>query len=354
MKSDVVIIGGGIIGLYSAYKLASSGINVTLLDKGAFGQESSWAAGGILTPLLPWDYDQNVLSLTDNANTDYSELADTLFSETGLDIQFWRCGLSVLDTSNHRAAKQWCSAHNVKYESSSHLHRSSFFLPNVAQIRTPRLIKAIVAWLSQKGVNLMPNTSVTRCQLINREIAGVETTRGIIPTKQLIWATGAWAPQLSSSGISIQLPEITPVQGQIIVMRGGNIELNQILYKDGHYLIPRKDGLILAGSTLENVGYNKAVTDVARQDLWEKSVSLLPELAESEVVHQWAGLRPGSTNNLPTIGAHPDIKGLYLNCGHFRYGIAMAPASAKIITECLLSPEDSSFDTDYSLSSEFN
>lgn len=351
MKPDIVIVGGGVIGLFSAYLLAQRGENITLIDQGNFGQESSWAAAGILTPLLPWNYDQNVLSLTDNAHTDYFELADYLFSETGIDIQFWRCGLSILDTKNHSAAKKWCAVRNIRYEIASNSDRNSFFLPNVAQIRTPRLIKAIVAWLDQKGVNLMPNTSVTRCQLTNREIVGVETTHGVIPTRQLIWATGAWASHLPSSDISIQLPEITPVQGQIIVMRGDNIKLNEILYSDGHYLIPRRDGLILAGSTLENVGYNKVVTEAARQDLWEKSVSLLPELAESEIVHQWAGLRPGSTNNLPTIGPHPDIKGLYLNCGHFRYGIAMAPASARIITECLLNSEDLSFDTGYSLSS---
>ena len=152
----------------------------------------------------------------------------------------------------------------------------------------------------------------------------------------MIWSTGAWAPQLDSAEEKLQSPSITPIKGQIIALRGCPVKLSHILFKQGHYLIPRKDGLILAGSTLEQVGYENSVTELARNELWEKSIAILPELESSHIAYHWAGLRPGSPSNLPTIGPHPKVKGLFLNCGHYRYGIAMAPRSALIISKWIV------------------
>jgi glycine oxidase len=340
VKSDLVIIGGGIIGLYSAYLLARRGINITLIDKGDFGRESSWVAGGILTPLLPWNYSQEVLSLTANSSDEYNNLSQHLSPSTNIDIEYWQCGLTVLDNCND-TIKHWCNSHKLAYHQISTLQKAHIHLPEVAQVRMPKVIKALIKYLQQNNVTLINNTSVHDCQLAQQQVAAINTSIGEIQTNNVLWATGAWLPELANSTSFIRTPLITPIQGQIIAIQAIPGLLNHILYRDGHYLIPRKDGLIIAGSTLEKVGYNKHITDTARNTLWENSLSILPQLIKYEITHQWAGLRPGSPNNIPTIGPHPDIRGLYLNCGHFRYGVAMAPRSAKIISAWILDNGDS-------------
>lgn len=330
MKSNIIIAGGGIIGLYSAYLLALRGNKPTLIDKGNFGRESSWAAGGILTPLMPWDYAENILFLTDYADSEYKQLATTLLDTVHQDIEYWKCGLTVL-TSETAPIEKWCNDHEVHYKY-LHDHRQHIHLTDVAQIRTPRLISALISQLEKLGVDLLANTDVTQCQIEHNRLSGVHTSRGFMPCTHLVWCTGAWAPQLNGQDVQIQSPEVVPIRGQMIAFQHCHSKLDSIIYKDGHYLIPRKDGLILAGSTIEKMGYDKSTTQSAKQSLLHKSIQLMPELVDAEVTHHWAGLRPHSKNNLPTIGPHPDIEGLIFNCGHYRYGIAMAPKSSQIVT----------------------
>jgi|TARA_B110000238_G_scaffold153969_1_gene166347 glycine oxidase len=335
VKSDLVIIGGGIIGLYSAYLLAQHDINITLIDKGDFGKESSWVAGGILAPLLPWQYNEKVLSLTADAATDYYHLSNNLLALTNVDIQYWQCGLAVHELCSGDI-KQWCHHHNFVYEQINHPSLNQFHLPGIAQVRMPMVLEALISYLRQNNVTLLNNTTVHDYQLNDNKLVAVNTSSGKIYADHILSATGAWLPEIAGSNQKIRVPEINPIKGQVIAIQTIPGLLNHIIYKDGHYLIPRKDGLILAGSTLENVGYNKLTTDSARNALWSKSLSILPELSEYTITHHWAGLRPGSPKNIPTIGPHPDIKGLYLNAGHFRYGVAMAPKSAHIISQWIL------------------
>jgi glycine oxidase len=335
VKSDLVIIGGGVIGLYSAYLLAHSGINITIIDRGDFGQESSWVAGGILAPLLPWHYNNNVLSLTANSSNEYYQLSKHLSELTNIDIDYWKCGLTVQQPCNDEI-KHWCRDNNLAYQQTTGSLADHFHLPDIAQVRMPMVIKALIAYLQQNNVTLLSNTSVHNYQIDQQRMVAVNTSIGTIHADYVLLATGAWLPEIENSNQPIRIPAITPIKGQIIAIKAAPGLLNHIMYKKGHYLIPRKDGLILAGSTLENVGYNKQITHSARDSLWQNSLSILPELSDYAITHQWAGLRPGSPKNIPTIGPHPDIKGLYLNCGHFRYGIAMAPKSAQIISEWIL------------------
>lgn len=335
MKSDLIIVGGGIIGLYSAFVLAKRGVKITLLDKGNFGRESSWAAGGILTTLLPWNYDKRISQFTVNAIQSYKELSELLLERTAIDIELWKCGLLVKNEKIFEEAKLWCTQNN--FQSVTDINSRDISLPDVYQLRPPLLLRALTEYLNQAGINLMSNTDVLSLQIDNSKVVGVNTSQGLIESEHVVWATGAWASKLSSSDNLLNLPSVTPVLGQMIAMSGKGINLNTILFHHGHYLIPRKDGMILAGSTLEHVGYNKKTTDNARQDLWKKSLRLMPELEKANITHHWAGLRPGSSDNLPTVGAHPTIKGLHMNVGHFRYGLLMAPHCAELISDTIFS-----------------
>lgn len=331
MNSDLVIIGGGIIGLYSAYLLTQRGVNLTIIERGSLGHESSWVAGGILAPLLPWHYDSQVFYLTTNSAKSYQQLSQKLHHDTGIDIEFWNCGLTVYDFLDETITT-WCTHNNLRIHSSTP-SQQQFHLPDIAQVRTPRLISALVKYLTENNVTLLTHTSASQLLLQNNRIIGVDTSAGRIKTDKVLCANGAWLSELSTSNPNISLPSVKPVKGQLVAIQAQPGLLKTIKYKNGLYIIPRKDGLIISGSTLENTGYDKSTTLSARQELYNSAISMIPELRDFPISHQWAGLRPATMNNIPTIGPHQTIRGLYLNCGHFRYGVAMAPTSAEIITQ---------------------
>ena len=343
MKSEIVIIGGGIIGLYSAALLANTNASITVIDKSDIGGESSWAAGGSLSPLLPWDYDKEVHMLIDQSSVKYAQLADNLKQSTGIDIEFWQCGLLALDSQNNPSAQSWCDQNHVPYSngcpedfSASTFSNNKFclYLPEVAQIRSPKLILAMYQDLKERGVRFLTHTHIDKLEIQKGQLIGAHTNQGLIHTKHLVWAAGAWSGLLNDDK-HFNPPKIRPVKGQIIAYDAKHVGLKTILFERGHYLIPRLDGLILAGSTLEHAGFDKSTTDSALHLLADKSESLIPELAQCQVTQHWAGLRPYSEIERPLIGPHPEITGLYLNCGHYRYGIAMAPRSAEIIYQAI-------------------
>ena len=146
--------------------------------------------------------------------------------------------------------------------------------------------------------------------------------------------SGAWSFELLKD-TALNL-DIKPMRGQILLYENVPEIPKNIIYSNGFYLVPRRDGLLLAGSTLEDVGFDTHTTDEVKQDLKTKSESILPSLKHAAIRKHWSGLRPGTPDNLPTIAAHPSIKNLYLNTGHFRYGLTMAPASAALVTELIL------------------
>lgn len=330
MKTEILIVGSGIIGLYTAYALLESANKITLIDKNLPGQESTWAAGGILSPLLPWEYDTKIFELTKQANQHYSALAETLLNFTGIDTEFWRCGLSLLDENEYPTAKTWCDQNDFEIRTD---HKNRMYLPSIAQIRSPRVVKALTKYLQSKGVQFISNCTLLNIKQVKQRITAVQTSQGELKTEVLVCAAGAWSQNiLRSNELDLNF-EVFPVQGQMIAFDGSSIQLDTVLYSQGHYLIPRQDGLILAGSTLENIGFDKSITDAARQELLHRSINMLPELQTCPIVHQWSGLRPGTKNNLPIVGQHENIHGLYFNCGHHRYGITMAPACANLLVE---------------------
>ena len=144
---------------------------------------------------------------------------------------------------------------------------------------------------------------------------------------------GAWTKYVSQRNMQI---DVEPVRGQMLLFKPNKKLLSHIILKEKAYLIPRKDGHVLCGSTLEHVGFENHVTEQARQDLTSFAYKLLPELAEHPIKRQWSALRPGTKREAPYICKHPKINGLYINSGHYRYGIVMSIASARIITDLIL------------------
>lgn len=352
MVSDVIVIGGGVIGLSIARELLQMGAKVRVLERNCCGNEASWAGGGILSPLLPWDYPDAVTQLTQFSNRLLPVLTETLRQETGINPEYQVCGMLVLPDMNNEqsaqfiGAKDWCmrNAFPMKrvYPNEAFpiltfgefAEKSALWLSSVAQVRSPRLLQALKKSVELSGGSIIENTQVTGWRMGQSQVESVVTNRGEYSGADYVVAAGAWSREiLDKYALKIN---IFPVRGQMLLFKVEAGLLDTVVLQNGFYLIPRQDGYILAGSTIENTGFDKSITTVARNELLEKAHSFLTELTENTLVGHWAGLRPGSPENIPVISRHPAFDNFYLSSGHHRYGVTMAPGSAQLLSNMII------------------
>jgi len=333
LNPDFLIVGGGVIGLSSALELARDGATVTVLERGVCGGESSWAGGGILLPLLPWDYSSAVTDLTQLSCRLFPEWVGRVAEISGIDPEYRVSGMRVMPPFDAEKAAQWCANHDVRLEQDG----EGLWLPDVAQVRNPRLMKALRLALERIGVRIVERAEVTGVMSTKDRVERLDTTAGPFAAERYVVAAGAWSKKLlGKQGVQL---DIKPVRGQMLLYRAQPGMLRHIILQNGTYLIPRDDGHILVGSTLEDVGFDKATTEEARAALHARALDMLPQLAQAAFIQHWAGLRPAAPDNIPIIARHPQLENLFLNSGHFRYGVTMAPASAKILANRLFNRE---------------
>jgi glycine oxidase len=359
LNKDAVVIGGGITGLATAHKLLQQGATVTILERGLCGREASWAGAGILSPLPPWNYAEPVARLTQLSNTLYPEFIEALRQQTGIDPEYQATGMLVLPGSSqislheqdevryrgNDSAEAWCSGHALTLKRvRTHeivptlaCDEDALWLPETCQVRNPRLLQALIASIKHSGGSIIEGAEVTDWKVGRGRVQSVSTSLGDgYSAACYIVTAGAWSRQLLREyGLKLQ---IWPVRGQILLFKlpPGKLPAIVLREREDFYLIPRRDGHILAGSTVEEAGFNKEATSQAREALLAKARALLPTLTEETLVGHWAGLRPGSPDNIPVIDSHPDIGNLYLNSGHYRYGVTMAPGSALLSCNMIL------------------
>jgi len=325
LLNDFMVIGAGAVGLATAQALLQAGGQVTVLERGELGQEASWAGGGIMSPLCPWDYPEEVTRLALLGMARFEGFTAELAANTGVDTEYQRCGMRVLPPFEPQVAIDWCDAHGMRYE----LADDSIFLPEIAQVRNPRLLRAMRERVLQLGGRIVEQCEVLAVELQAGRVQHVRTSQGDLKADDYVLTAGAWSKVLL--GEHAQQLDIKPIRGQMLLFKFDTPQLPHILLQRDLYFIPRKDGHLLIGSTLEDVGFDKSTTEAARESMLLRAVVLLPALQGMPVVRHWAGLRPGSPGNIPTIGRHPDLSNLYLKSGHFRYGVTMATASVEVL-----------------------
>lgn len=346
----MIVIGGGVMGLLSAYLLANAGKRVTLLDRSAAGREASWAGGGIVSPLYPWRYSQAVTALAHWSQDYYPGLGQQLLALTGVDPEVHVTGLYWLDLDDQADALAWAQREGrplqeVPVESAYAAvpslgdgFRRAIYMSGVANVRNPRLVKALRAALQGMPlVTLREHTSVAGFVQDGTRVCGVRTGDGELLADQVVVTAGAWSGELLQS-LGLSLP-VAPVKGQMILFKCAEDFLPSMVLAGGRYAIPRRDGHILVGSTLEHVGFDKTPTEDALASLRASAETLLPGLESAEVAGHWAGLRPGSPEGIPFIGEVPGHDGLWLNCGHYRNGLVLAPASCQLLADLMLGRE---------------
>ncbi len=345
-----LVIGGGVIGLLTSLQLARAGLSVDLFDAGGLGCEASWAGGGIVSPLYPWRYSPAVTALAHWSQGFYPGLGERLLASTGIDPEVCVTGLYWLDLPDEAEALAWAAREGREFLSVNvaqvrdHVtalggdFSRALHMPGVANVRNPRLVRALRAELERlPNVRLIEHCAVQGFLRSEGRVCGVATSEGLIEADQVVLAAGAWSSELLAT-LGLALP-VEPVKGQMILYKCAEDFLPSMVLANGRYAIPRKDGHVLVGSTLEYAGFDKTPTDEALASLQASAVALLPALADAEVVGHWAGLRPGSPEGIPYIGEVPDYPGLWLNCGHFRNGLVLAPASCQLLADLMLGRE---------------
>lgn len=358
---DVLIIGGGVIGLSLAWDLALHGRTVQVIDRGVPGKEASWAGAGILPP-ASW---KAALHPYDQLRALSSELhprwAETLARETGIDTGYRQCGGIYLARTPGEAAalvawagsaaeegieilrldpRQWRAGGvsplifqpNVKNKI-----LTAYLLPQEAQLRNPRHLQALRLASELAGVEIISGLEAVDFEIRDNCLAAILTSQGSLQATQYCFTSGAWTGQLAAKlGIALG---ILPIRGQMVLFNIGSpgepAGLTQIVSEGSRYLVPRGDGRVLAGSTEEEVGFDKRTTDEAIADLVAFARGLVPALADAPIERTWAGLRPASFDGLPYLGPLPGLDNAFVASGHFRSGLYLSPATAVVMSQLL-------------------
>ncbi|SDO25796.1 glycine oxidase ThiO [Vreelandella arcis] len=344
--SDFLIVGGGVIGMMTALQLADAGQQVSLVERGICGQEASWAGGGIVSPLYPWRYAPAISQLSRWSEGAYPSLALRLLEETGVDPEYRQKGLLYLNVDDPETALDWARQMGKPLERvSADMVRAkehalpptdgALWMPTLGSVRNPRLGKALRDRLAaMPNVTLHEQCEVSGFVCQGEQIQGVRTAQHTLTAAHTVVCGGAWAGKLLAT-LNVTLP-VRPVKGQMIAYQTPPGLVQRVVLKDGRYVIPRADGLLLVGSTLEECGFDKTTDQDGLASLRHSAESIVPALTDYPVAYHWAGLRPGSPDGVPFIGALPGWQNISVNAGHYRNGLVLAPASTHLLVDLLL------------------
>ena len=350
--SDVVIVGGGVIGLSLAYELAGQGASVRLLEQGDLGREASWAGAGMLPPgnlELATTPEARLRALS---HALWPEISKQLLDETSVDNGFTRCGGVEVRIGGKTDALRdevavWCQegveAEELEVAAALELEpaltadiSTAYFLPELGQVRNPWHLKALISACTYRGVELHPGTLVIGFEREGERVTAVRTAGRAYAADQVCIAGGAWSRSLLAS---VDVPAaIEPVRGQIVMLSMPR-PFERVIQVGPRYLVPRADGRILIGATEERVGFLKENTAEAVAGLLTFATRIVPSLASAKLERTWSGLRPGSADGLPYLGRVPEFDNLFVAAGHFRSGLQMSPGTALVMRQLMLGQE---------------
>ncbi len=326
-----VIIGAGIMGLMCARALAQKGESVILCEKQAFlGQQASWAGGGMGMPLYPWNGPHEISLLIKRAYDLYPSLVDNLHKETGIDSEWRQTGVMTWQADAYSEAMQWAQ----KYDFPLQLVLGGIWMPTVCQIRNPHLLKALEASIRKMPlIRIVTNAQISDFKEKNKVISHVNINGENVSVERVVLTAGAWSNEILKK-INTGVP-IFPMRGQMLLWKVPTDLLPHMLVSEGRYLIPRADGHILVGSSMEDVGFDSTTTEEQYKALKAFAQQMVPALSQYPIVQQWAGLRPAVKNGIPFMGRVSDFDNVWINAGHFRNGILFAPAATELLVDMI-------------------
>jgi glycine oxidase len=357
-KPDVAIIGGGVMGCGVALRLAQRGLAVTVIERGIPGAEASSAAAGILGPQMESDTPGPLLELGLRSRALYPALAAELRDATGIDIGYLKSGVLAVafdaaQEADLAARRTWQLARGLRVETLSPTSVrtlepalspelvAALRFPDDGQVNARELARGLSQAAAAAGATFLQGRYVRRVLIDRGAAVGVELDGELLAAGAVVVAAGSWSGLVEGAGVPAQV--VRPARGQLASIETRPPILRHVISLHGRgYLVPRRDGSVLAGSTMEMVGFRKEVTVAGLAQILTMAHTLVPALADAPITSTWSNFRPYTEDHLPVLGLTP-VRGLVLATGHFRNGILLAPMTAQVIAELVMTGQ-STFD----------
>ncbi len=345
---DVIVVGGGVIGCAIAYCLAREGVRVDVVERGEIGGEASGAAAGMLAPLAEVEDAGPFQQLCVESLRMFPALAATLREETGIDIEYLTSGILrvAFDDAEERRLRDlapcspclplhWLNPDDLRaFEPGlSPYVRGGLYSPEEHQVNADRLTQALARAAAIHGATLRRHLRISGLLMRNSRVTGVRTASGNLAAGHVVLAAGPWTGRLAAS-LGVDLP-VFPVRGQMLALPSRSAP-RHILWGSAGYLVPKANGLVFAGATVERVGFRRRTTAAGLRGLAAMASSLAPRVGALAPVDSWAGLRPGSADGLPLLGPLPGWKGVSVATGHYRNGILLSPITGRLIARSII------------------
>ena len=345
-KYDAVVAGGGLIGASIAFELAQAGLHVGVFDAREPGREASWASAGIISPAPEGPAMIPLVALSKASAAIYPKFIKAVEEACGQNVEyradgamevFWegdvREEISTLLAVYHGVGLR---AEALTRERAKELEpglmeevQGGVLRPDESSLDNRALTQATLEAAKRKGVEIFAGNGATGIWQEGRRCKGLQLTSGDVEAKWTIIAAGCFSAKIE--GAAPYAP-VSPAKGQMAVLRCEAVNIQHVLWSENIYLVPRNDGRILAGSTVERIGFDHDVTAGGMKKIMNGAIELVPGLAKARIEETWAGLRPDSPDHLPILGP-TDVEGLLLATGHFRSGILLAPLTAQLMRE---------------------
>lgn len=343
---DAVVAGGGIIGASIALELAAAGLRVAVFDAQSPGREASWASAGMISP-APESFEMtSLLPLSIASVRLYPEFIQRVEELSGTAVGYRRDGaLDLLPSGTGQAeideivalhrgaglraeALSGSEAREIEPALMGELH-AAIHRPDEASLDNRLFTEATLEAARRKGAEVFANNGANALWKEGNTCKGLQLQNGRVEAKWTVIAAGCFSARIE--GVAAYAP-VTPAKGQMMALRCDAVNLKKDLWRGHMYLVPRNDGRIIAGSTVEYEGFDRNVTVAGMKQILTGAISLVPALESARIEETWAGLRPDSPDHLPILGP-TDLDGLLIATGHFRSGILLTPITARLICE---------------------
>ncbi len=347
MKSfDVAIAGAGIIGASIAFELAQAGLKVAVFDRSEPGREASWASAGILSPAPESPAMISMVPLAKASMNLYPALVANVEEISGekvglrpkgtIDVFFNKEAISDLSTLIALHHGMGLKAEPLRPEDARELEPSlspeleaAALRPEEASIDNRAFTHAMLSAAKKSGVEIFTGKSVTGIMKEGNRCTGLRLGNETISAKWIVIAAGCFSAEID--GVKEFAP-VRPAKGQMVSLRADGLKIERVIWGEKIYIVPRNDGRILAGATVEYVGFDKQVTAGGIENILSAAIEVIPEFANARIEETWAGLRPDSPDHLPILGP-TEIDGLVIATGHFRSGILLTPITARLVRQ---------------------
>lgn len=355
---DILLIGGGVIGLSIAFELSKTatrnGLRIGIMEKEQAGPSASWAAAGMIPPAPTKQLNDPIDKLKNISCNEWESWANEIEESSGVDVEYRKTGAIYLARSageiasiigvedfyqeqGVRTALLGVDELKLKLPNLNLVNSPNakgLWLPDECQVRNSRLLKGLRAGCIQSGVEF--NQSLDgQLEFSQSRVHSISNGGDKIRAEKFCICSGAWSESIARS-LAVAMP-VFPMRGQILLFRPENRNLIEPILNEGtRYIVGRKDGYVLVGSTEEETGFNNRTTESVRQMLLDFANALYPELNETNIVQHWSGLRPATLDGLPYLGRVHNLENCFVATGHFRNGIALSVGTAKLISKMLL------------------